>query len=252
MQNLTGEIQLVPGSLPQENKLPCNGQIVLKETYIELFYCIAHHYGGGLDTNFCLPDFKKSDDGIKYNISTGLVDNGEQCFGINKIGEIGYTGAVDKKGNSIIPEDWIQCDGAILNISENTLLYEVITNMYGGNAKDEKFALPTAPSLYDNGGLRGDTIPLIRIVEDANFPQPNQCVLGSLVLWPGANPLEEKFWMRCDGKLMDISANTVLYLIIGTQFGGDGEKTFALPNLKLDNDMYYFICISGIFPNTGE
>lgn len=39
-------------------------------------------------------------------------------------------------------------------------------------------------------------------------------------------------WMFCEGQLLKISENTALYSIIGTQYGGDGIQTFALPDLS--------------------
>lgn len=39
-------------------------------------------------------------------------------------------------------------------------------------------------------------------------------------------------WAQCDGQLMSISQNTALFSLLGTQFGGDGRSTFALPNLQ--------------------
>lgn len=39
-------------------------------------------------------------------------------------------------------------------------------------------------------------------------------------------------WMFCDGQLLPISENETLFQLIGTTYGGDGEETFALPNLQ--------------------
>lgn len=39
-------------------------------------------------------------------------------------------------------------------------------------------------------------------------------------------------WMFCDGQLLPISENETLFLLIGTTYGGDGQSTFALPNLQ--------------------
>jgi microcystin-dependent protein len=39
-------------------------------------------------------------------------------------------------------------------------------------------------------------------------------------------------WMFCDGQLLPISENDALFTLIGTTYGGDGEETFALPNLQ--------------------
>jgi microcystin-dependent protein len=38
-------------------------------------------------------------------------------------------------------------------------------------------------------------------------------------------------WMLCEGQTMPISENEVLFQLIGTTYGGDGEETFNLPNL---------------------
>src|SRR4051812_6032182 len=39
-------------------------------------------------------------------------------------------------------------------------------------------------------------------------------------------------WAFCDGQLMPISENDVLFTLIGTTYGGDGQSTFALPDLQ--------------------
>jgi microcystin-dependent protein len=38
-------------------------------------------------------------------------------------------------------------------------------------------------------------------------------------------------WMLCEGAVLPIAENEVLFQLIGTTYGGDGEETFALPNL---------------------
>lgn len=39
-------------------------------------------------------------------------------------------------------------------------------------------------------------------------------------------------WMLCLGQLLPISENEVLFQLIGTTYGGDGESTFQLPHLQ--------------------
>ena len=39
-------------------------------------------------------------------------------------------------------------------------------------------------------------------------------------------------WMFCEGQLLPISENETLFNLIGTTYGGDGQSTFALPNLS--------------------
>ncbi len=39
-------------------------------------------------------------------------------------------------------------------------------------------------------------------------------------------------WAFCDGQLLSIAENEVLFQLIGTTYGGDGQNTYALPDLR--------------------
>jgi len=39
-------------------------------------------------------------------------------------------------------------------------------------------------------------------------------------------------WLPCDGRLLPISGNEALFTLLGTIYGGDGQTTFALPDLQ--------------------
>ena len=39
-------------------------------------------------------------------------------------------------------------------------------------------------------------------------------------------------WMFCEGQLLPISENETMFQLLGTTYGGDGESTFALPDLR--------------------
>ncbi len=41
-----------------------------------------------------------------------------------------------------------------------------------------------------------------------------------------------KGWALCNGQLILISQNTALFALIGTTYGGNGQSTFALPDLR--------------------
>jgi microcystin-dependent protein len=41
-----------------------------------------------------------------------------------------------------------------------------------------------------------------------------------------------KGWAFCNGQIMSISQNTALFALLGTFYGGNGQTTFALPNLQ--------------------
>ncbi len=39
-------------------------------------------------------------------------------------------------------------------------------------------------------------------------------------------------WAFCNGQLLPIAQNTALFSLLGTYYGGNGQSTFALPNLQ--------------------
>ena len=41
-------------------------------------------------------------------------------------------------------------------------------------------------------------------------------------------------WATCDGQILSISQNTALFSLLGTNYGGNGTTTFALPNFQGD------------------
>jgi microcystin-dependent protein len=54
--------------------------------------------------------------------------------------------------------------------------------------------------------------------------------LGEIRLFAGSFP--PNGWAFCDGQVLAISDNDALFTLIGTAFGGDGQETFALPDLR--------------------
>jgi microcystin-dependent protein len=39
-------------------------------------------------------------------------------------------------------------------------------------------------------------------------------------------------WAMCNGQILSIAQNTALFALLGTQYGGNGQTTFALPDLR--------------------
>jgi microcystin-dependent protein len=57
----------------------------------------------------------------------------------------------------------------------------------------------------------------------------SQPFVGEIRMFGGNFP--PNGWAFCQGQLMPISENETLFNLIGTTYGGDGQETFALPNL---------------------
>lgn len=66
-------------------------------------------------------------------------------------------------------------------------------------------------------------------------------------------------FMNCDGSLLPIAQNTALFSLLGTTYGGDGTRTFALPDLRPAGDggprqwdpviPRYLIAVQGVYPS---
>lgn len=54
--------------------------------------------------------------------------------------------------------------------------------------------------------------------------------IGEIMLFAGNFP--PRGYAFCDGQLLSIAQNTALFSLLGTNFGGDGQTTFGLPDLR--------------------
>jgi microcystin-dependent protein len=46
-------------------------------------------------------------------------------------------------------------------------------------------------------------------------------------------------WAFCNGQILPLAQNTALFSLLGTQYGGNGQSTFALPNLQGRAPMFW-------------
>jgi microcystin-dependent protein len=54
--------------------------------------------------------------------------------------------------------------------------------------------------------------------------------LGMIILVP--YNFAPRGWAFCNGQILPIAQNTALFSLLGTTYGGNGQTTFALPNLQ--------------------
>jgi microcystin-dependent protein len=47
-----------------------------------------------------------------------------------------------------------------------------------------------------------------------------------------AGDFEPQHWAFCDGRLLPIGEHEALFTVLGTTYGGDGQNTYALPDLR--------------------
>ncbi len=70
---------------------------------------------------------------------------------------------------------------------------------------------------------------------------------------------EPEGYLYCAGQTLDIAHHNAVFALLGIQFGGDGNKTFNLPDLRPTGDdgkkrdwqegeLRSIICVNGMFP----
>lgn len=75
-----------------------------------------------------------------------------------------------------------------------------------------------------------------------------QPYIGEIRMFAGNFP--PNGWAFCNGQLIPISENDALFVLIGTMYGGDGQETFALPNLQSRVPMHFGTSVGVTYPQT--
>jgi len=72
--------------------------------------------------------------------------------------------------------------------------------------------------------------------------------LGTIMAFPFT--YAPRGWHLCDGRTMLIREYSALYSLLGTQFGGDGQNYFKLPQLASPGtNLQYYIAMDGTYPS---
>ena len=160
------------------------------------------------------------------------------------------------------PKDWLPCDGRVLEVSQHAALFSVIETRFGGDGQ-KTFQLPDLRNRTPLG--RGDSprpeLGTVHVgqkrddLAESADPHPRRLHLNYCIATRGAYPSRTEpndipelpfvselrafsspqvpdGWAECKGELLEIDRNVVLYALLGSRFGGDGHKTFALPDLR--------------------
>jgi len=152
------------------------------------------------------------------------------------------------------PRGWMLCEGQILQKSSYEALFRILGNAYGGNGTTT-FALPdlreAAPVGMSTTRRRGTalqggkfkltptgtantvaTVALRYIIAVQGIFQTHSDdhFLGDVILFAG-NTVPQGY-AACEGQTMQINANSALFSVLGTRYGGDGRTTFMLPDMR--------------------
>jgi microcystin-dependent protein len=133
--------------------------------------------------------------------------------------------------------------GRLLPVEEFPDLFAAIGTRFGGDGQDT-FGLPAvdgpAPGVYPFICVLGER------AQSGGEPDP-ECLVGEIRTTTDLRVVPPN-WFPTDGRTLQTSEHPVLFSLIGSAFGGDGQTTFALPTIEPANGLSSQICYLGPYP----
>jgi microcystin-dependent protein len=153
-----------------------------------------------------------------------------------------------------VPSGFEPCEGQVIPIKANIRLFSLLGTAFGGDGQRD-FALPDMRGRAPLKGLSyliavDGIYPTRKDIEPA-FRGSEELIGQLLIVAYLPQYVPPNGWAVCEGQLLAINEAIHLYSLIGTKFGGDGIKTFALPDLRkreVAPGLTYLIAMRGKFP----
>jgi microcystin-dependent protein len=240
----------------------CDGQMLRVMTGQALYSILGTSYGGDGIEDFALPNLRSLVAAGGGPIGSRTAASLSMTYMIAVAGGAGpaeypMVGAIGLFAGINPPAGWLVADGSVLPLQQYVPLFEAIGTAFGGNGATD-VQLPDlvgraavgagqGPSVSIALGQQVDAGPdtpvaclglnyLINVAGAAppatgngGFA-PSAAVLGEVVAYAGAAIPDG--WLPCDGRELLVSGNEALFGVLGSRFGGNGETSFALPDLR--------------------
>lgn len=154
-----------------------------------------------------------------------------------------FVGQVSLFSFTFQPPGWVFCDGRLLSITENEMLFNILGNTFGGDG-ESTFAVPDLRALAPNNCQY--CISLFGTYR----PDVNQLLIGQTLVF--AFSPNTSGMLECAGQSLSTAQYRLLETLMGTRFGGDGTNNFNLPDLRsiAPAKCSYVMAAQGIFPGS--
>lgn len=240
MEALVGEIRIFGFDYVPEGWFPCNGMLVPLRNFTALFSILGNYYGGNGTTNFAVPNLQGTVP-LGAGQGPGLTPRvvGESIGSSNVTLT---TAEVPMHSHSFTASAPVGTIADSINPAGN---YYAAGNesLYSTQTTEEPVANANAVPVVAVGGnvAHNNMQPYLAlnfclcyngefpVREDSGISGQEQYV-GEIRMFAGN--YAPGGWSFCDGKTLPISGNEVLFVLIGTTYGGDGQTTFALPDMR--------------------
>jgi microcystin-dependent protein len=240
-----GQVVLYAFKFAPPGWAPCEGQILPISQYTALFSLLGLSYGGDGKTTFGLPDYRGlAPEGMQYCIALQGLYPGSPPTSPPRAGEVALLPYFQR-----IPEGWNTCDGRLMPVSEFANLFQVLGTRFGGDGQTT-FGLPNLTNTPPPGVDDFSSLYFIFVFGNTGSPS---ALLATVQLLPFESA--PTGWSTCEGQLLPVNQNPGLFALLGTTFGGNGQTTFGLPDLRnvtVPAGMQYCICVSTQIPVSAQ
>jgi microcystin-dependent protein len=204
-----GEIRLFGFNFAPFGWMMCNGQILPISQYAALFSLLGTQFGGNGTSNFGLPN-------LQGNVPVGQ-GQGQSSYAIGEasgVTTVALTQAEMTLHNHLVPAVPASAAtgsprGAMVAQGHGGGRGSFLINSYATAATNT--TLPPAPaSAREHDHVR----PYLGEIRTFGFA------------------FAPKGWAMCNGQILPINQYQALFALLGTQYGGNGVNTFALPDLR--------------------
>ena len=204
-----GEVKVFAGNFAPVGWAFARGQILNIANYQALFSILGTTYGGDGEQTFGLPDLRGRA-AIGEGTGPGLT---AKTLG-QKIGveEVTLTTAQMASHSHTI---------------QNAYSGESTGNTGGGSAHTNLMPTQTLNYIIALTGIYPSPSTPGEVAES---PESSDPFIGELTLFAGH--FAPAGWAFADGQLLQIAQYSALFSLLGTTYGGDGEQTFGLPDLR--------------------
>jgi len=194
-----GQVSMFGGTFATPGYLPADGRLVSIGDYDTLFQLIGTTYGGDGQETFALPDLRgRTVVGTGNGLILGQTFGEEQTF----LGEANLPGHDHTlPGGGFTDPTGL---GAAFDNTQPSIALNYLISLSG-----------LFPGRDGNGGLPSEF--------GSQF-------LGEVIM--SATDTTPNGWARADGQLLSIAQNQALFSILGCNYGGNCQTTFALPDLR--------------------
>ncbi len=248
MKRMIGEIKIFTSIDCLENWVDCDGRLLDKSDHPKLFEVLQYAYGGDGDSKFAIPDLRgripvgtgsfnravpgaKPDPSKKYGVEIEVVPF--------NVGDKGGTNTSKIEIEHMPPHHHVATIDVSVEEAEETSpsLTLAKSTLFNEDASEDQYLGGIVSSSVGSGESFTNNAPTIGLrycisikEEEEKEEEKIDYMIGEIRLFAGATPPEG--WIICGGQKLEISKNTALFSLMGTNWGGNGRTDFVIPNFQ--------------------